>query len=315
MTLLAGMMRQATVVWLFACLATVASGHGMMTVPEPRPGTSVAGKNKGQGSGPCGRGRRLRTLGTAVGSYTAGDDLQVFWKTTIPHGGTCRISLTTQGKGVPDAVDGQGRLDENHPDVHKLTPDFPCGAAAGIESRQVKIPDSISCENCVLQWFWTGDGPYYVCADVSVMPAATHGRPMLPFVAGVGAMLIAAAALMYFWKKQSASKEYQKIADEGPGHHGSVDYFSGGQWMQAYASAGNARFGVYVNEAAYSSSSSNPIISLKAKEIQGVSIAGEEPQVVVIEAVQGEQRLRLPEPRQARIWAAAIGRLKDGKAV
>jgi len=310
----ASMMRIATAVWLAACSATVVSGHGMMTVPEPRPGTTVAGKNKRSVSAPCGRGRQLRTQGPAVATYTAGDSLQVFWKITIPHGGTCRISLTTQGKGVPDAVDGQGRLDENHPDVHKLSPDFPCGKAAGMESRQVKIPESIYCDNCVLQWFWTGDGPYYVCADVSVMARATEGRSMLKYVAGIGALLIVAAALIYFWRKQSASKGYQKMHDEGPGHHGSADHFTAGQWMRVYAAAGCGKLGIFTNEAAYSSNG-NPIMSFKAGEIHGVSIAGEEPGVVVVETAQGDQKLRLAEPRQAWIWAAAIGRLKDDKAV
>lgn len=204
---------------IFMCAIVAAAGHGLMVSPNPRTGTSDAGQNKGRGAGPCGRSNQLQTQGSPSAVFTVGDTVQISWQTTIPHGGTCRISFTTRNDAVPTSVDDQGRLDSSQPDVHVLTPDFPCCQQRGIESRNVTIPAEAQCEACVLQWFWTGDGPYYNCADVQVKPRVILSEPPVGLIpsssqgggALVGAVvagitLMALAALAYLrWRHGETS--------------------------------------------------------------------------------------------------------------
>ena len=62
-------------------------------------------------------------------------------------------------------------------DVFDLSGDFPCCSQRGDETRRVTLPLAASCAQCVLQWFWTGDGPYFNCADVAVRPTGELAPP------------------------------------------------------------------------------------------------------------------------------------------
>lgn len=173
---------------LIIALSSIAlvSGHGKMDSPQPRAGTRVAGNNKGNNRGPCGSGAALNTQGAPVATYIPGQTVDVQIRTTIRHGGTCRISLIEQGAGTPTAIDNQGRLDASVNGVYDLTGDFPCCQTNGVETKSVTIPATASCTNCVLQWFWDGDSNYYNCADISIQqieastPAPTSAPTLAP---------------------------------------------------------------------------------------------------------------------------------------
>jgi hypothetical protein len=168
-------------VWTFVFgILALAAGHGYMEAPQPRAGTSAAGNNKGRNRGPCGAGTQLQTQGSPVATYVAGQQVQITWRTTIPHGGTCRISLTTESVGVPADVDGTGRLDGTKNGVYQLTNDFPCCKTRTRETATITIPEGVSCTNCVLQWFWDGDSNYYNCADISIAAAPTPAPTLAP---------------------------------------------------------------------------------------------------------------------------------------
>lgn len=149
------------------CMVVSVAGHGMMISPQARPGTTIAGNNKQRSASPCGRGTQLQTQGSPVATYQPGESVTVSWRIDAPHGGTCRISLSESGGGVPSGF-------------QDLTGSFACARSRGSDSRTVTIPQNAGCENCVLQWFWTGDGPYYNCADVRVNRAAAPPPPPPP---------------------------------------------------------------------------------------------------------------------------------------
>jgi hypothetical protein len=148
------------------CMATTAAGHGMMMSPTPRTGTRNAGNNKGRGKGPCGSGGALQTQGSPVASYEPGQSVNVQWRIDARHGGSCRISLSTSGGGVPSGL-------------QDLTGNFACARSAR-ESKTVIIPQDASCENCVLQWYWNGDSDYFNCMDISIKRAGPPPTPPPP---------------------------------------------------------------------------------------------------------------------------------------
>lgn len=154
---------------IIACMVVTAAGHGLMTVPTPRAGTSNA-----PSSGPCGTGVRA-TFQPKTATYKAGDDVEVSWRVDAAHGGTCRISLSTNGLPSPETSDGN-KMDDSQPKVWALTDDFPCGSQAGTESKVVSIPDEAKGEG-VLQWSWRN---WNSCADVEIEGTAAEPTTMPP---------------------------------------------------------------------------------------------------------------------------------------
>lgn len=146
---------------LLTLLFAQAHCHGILEAPAPRNGATIAGDNKGRNVGPCGRNAQAQK-GAVVKTYQAGDQVQVSWRTAIPHGGIARISISRQ----------DGANEPNDFEANALTADIPCCTARETETAQVTIPaDFAECESCTLQWFWAGDSDYFDCSDISVNAA------------------------------------------------------------------------------------------------------------------------------------------------
>ena len=121
-----------------------------MTTPAPRAGTNQAGGNKGGGAGPCGP----QNAATPQVTLAAGAQTTVEWDINAAHGGSCEIKVApTDGElEAATAIGGN----------------FPCGTNGQATTRTVTIPADTPAGRAVLQWYWTGDGPYWNCADVTI---------------------------------------------------------------------------------------------------------------------------------------------------
>ena len=121
-----------------------------MTSPAPRAGTNQADGNKGGGAGPCGP----QNAATPQVTLAAGAQTTVEWDINAPHGGSCEIKVApTDGElEAATAIGGN----------------FPCGTNGQATTRTVTIPADTPAGRAVLQWYWTGDGPYWNCADVTI---------------------------------------------------------------------------------------------------------------------------------------------------
>ena len=153
-----------------------------MTTPAPRAGTNQAGGNKGGGAGPCGP----QNAATPQVTLAAGAQTTVEWDINAAHGGSCEIKVApTDGElEAATAIGGN----------------FPCGANGQATTRTVTIPADTAAGTAVLQWYWTGDGPYWNCADVTITgggggaaaalrPAAQASTPTTMKTGGRGARL------------------------------------------------------------------------------------------------------------------------------
>jgi hypothetical protein len=95
----------------------------------------------------------------------------VEWQVDAPHGGTARLSLTTE-TGTPQ-VDAATGVFSNTAFQTEL---FGCCNSGGKETRQITLPAGMSAGGATLQWFWDGDQNYYNCADVVIAPAGAPTR-------------------------------------------------------------------------------------------------------------------------------------------
>ena len=138
-----------------------AGGHGMLSVPTPRAGTTIAGNNKNSGT-PC--GSSTNTKGPSVGTFTQGQTTAVQWALNAGHNGPCEIRIAGGDPG-------------GEPNFAALQPITggtitACNAAA---QATVTIPVNLPPGDAVLQWYWDGDGDYHNCADITIQAAAATG--------------------------------------------------------------------------------------------------------------------------------------------
>lgn len=126
-------------------------GHGILTTPQPRAGTNVAGGNKGN-VGPC--GTNTNTPGTQTATLTAGEQTAVRYNLVAAHNGPCEVRIAA----TQDALANTAPLARN-------------AACNSRDDLTVTVPANLA-GTAVLQWYWDGDAPYYDCADITVSRAA-----------------------------------------------------------------------------------------------------------------------------------------------
>lgn len=136
-------------------------GHGMLSVPTPRTGTTIAGNNKNSGT-PC--GSSTNTKGGIVATFTAGQTTTVRWGLEAAHNGPCTVKIAGGDPG------GEPNFENLQPVTGgSITA---CNAAA---TTTVTIPADLPPGDAVLQWFWNGDGTYENCADITIQAAGGAG--------------------------------------------------------------------------------------------------------------------------------------------
>ena len=137
--------RKMALLSLALCAAAVnvpfADGHGILTTPAPRDGTTIAGGNKGN-VGPC--GDNTATAGTATATLAAGAQTTVRWALNAAHNGPCEVKIAA----TDGALAGAATLAN-------------VGACNGQDSVDITVPAGMAAGNAVLQWNWSGDAPYF----------------------------------------------------------------------------------------------------------------------------------------------------------
>jgi len=205
-------------VLLFAIVSLVprSEGHGYMRVPPGRSsvwrefsGAPINyddnGLNCGGARGQCGvcgdppagpleneKGGKYAT-GIISRAYTEGQVIKITVIVTANHKGWFEYSLCpiNDGERVTEDCLAKNVLHLNSGEEHYQL----AGNIKGPINMEVKLPEGVTCEHCVLRWKWnagnswgtdavTGRGcigcgfqeQFYSCADVSIAPKMPHAR-------------------------------------------------------------------------------------------------------------------------------------------
>lgn len=139
------------------CAALGAHGHGILTAPAPRDGTDIAGGNKGNNAGPC--GTNTATAGTPTATLAAGAETTVRWALNLAHNGPCEVKIAA----TDGALAGAAVLENV----------AACNQQASVA---VTVPANTPAGSAVLQWNWSGDAPYFDCADITITAASAGAQ-------------------------------------------------------------------------------------------------------------------------------------------
>jgi len=132
------------------------SAHGRMIKPEIRirPGDENQGftiTNGPTNEQPCAG----NAPGPVKSRFRSGETINVQWKITAAHRGSCTVQLSTTGS------------DTDFKDLKKLDK---CADENGDFNEDVKLPD-VNCEKCTLRFQWNAELTnelYLNCADISI---------------------------------------------------------------------------------------------------------------------------------------------------
>jgi len=125
----------------------------------------------------------LETPGVVQASWTAGEEVDVAWSVSAPHGGWYRYRLCLDGSDTEDCFRKTPLLFSDgemwHPQNENEWVTY--------EDRII-IPMNISCDRCTLSWHWEahydGSGSmtnstevFIGCADITISPQSTTPSP------------------------------------------------------------------------------------------------------------------------------------------
>lgn len=177
------------------------SSHGRFIVPASRASAwrygfktpanyDDHGKNckRIKGCGICGDDKRHQTpgryaTGTITGEYKKGETIKTTAQITAWHGGFFVMKLCVNNNIKKDPT--QACFDKNVLKTPNGETKFKLPPGAKKHSWQVKLPASVSCTQCILQWTWDvsawngAEEGFRSCSDI-IISGGTNGGPTVP---------------------------------------------------------------------------------------------------------------------------------------
>jgi len=187
-------MRRHSVLCAILLAPALASAHGVMTQPTPRPDIGGVQGFKLQpyasartiANAGCGGGQNNQDPGVQrpVQAYAPGSQVTVQWKLTLPHnddnlleGIRVAIHYSATDSFSANILAGGAVGD---PPYTKVSAGTPNAQPNSLHTTTVTLPLGKTCDICTLQWMWSaqGDGGSYIgCADISI---TANGQPPTP---------------------------------------------------------------------------------------------------------------------------------------
>lgn len=172
-----------------ALAAMTSSALAHFHLDQPTSTIAQAANGDPQKAGPCGG---VGTATNAVTNYTPGQMIDITVDETVNHPGHYRVALAPTEADLPappPVTAGGGKACGSAPiDANPVMPILADGLFVALTqtdpaaTTKVKLPDGMSCPNCVLQvieFMSDHDAPcfYYHCAKVNIVAGAPDAGP------------------------------------------------------------------------------------------------------------------------------------------